>query len=65
MLHDLEAGRRLELDWLTGAVVRLGAERGIATPVSAELYEALATHKDGVAAQGREAASPAGGLPTG
>ena len=28
MLHDLEAGRRLELDWLTGAVVRLGAERG-------------------------------------
>ncbi len=29
MLHDLEAGRRLELDWLTGAVVRLGAERGV------------------------------------
>ena len=42
MLHDLEAGRRLELDWLTGAVVRLGAERGVATPASAEVYEALA-----------------------
>ena len=33
MLHDLEAGRRLELDWLTGAVVRLGAEAGVPTPV--------------------------------
>ena len=52
MLHDLEAGRRLELDWLTGAVVRLGAEAGVATPVSTEVYEALAPLKDGAAAQG-------------
>ena len=50
MLHDLEAGRRLELDWLTGAVVRLGAEHGVATPISAEVYEALAPLKDGAAA---------------
>lgn len=50
MLHDLEAGRRLELDWLTGAVVRLGAEAGVATPVSAEAYHALAPLKDGAAA---------------
>lgn len=42
MLHDLEAGRRLELDWLTGAVVRLGAEAGVATPATAETYDALA-----------------------
>ncbi|MGD9511211.1 MAG: 2-dehydropantoate 2-reductase [Geminicoccaceae bacterium] len=50
MLHDLEAGKRLELDWLTGAVVRLGAEHGVATPVSAEVYEALAPLRDGAPA---------------
>jgi 2-dehydropantoate 2-reductase len=42
MLQDLEAGRRLELDWLTGAVVRLGTAAGIATPASREVYDALA-----------------------
>ena len=47
MLHDLEAGRRLELDWLTGAVLRLGAEAGVATPVSAEVYETLAPLREG------------------
>ena len=51
MLQDLEAGRRLELDWLTGAVVRLGAEAGVATPVSTEVYNALAPLKDGAAAE--------------
>jgi 2-dehydropantoate 2-reductase len=49
MLHDLEAGRRLELDWLTGAVLRLGAEAGVATPVSAEVYDALAPMREGAA----------------
>ena len=32
MLEDLERGRRLELPWLSGAVVRLGREVGVATP---------------------------------
>ena len=41
MLHDLEAGRRLELDWLNGEVVRLGAALGVATPASAEVVAAL------------------------
>jgi 2-dehydropantoate 2-reductase len=41
MLQDLEAGRRLELDWLTGAVVRLGEAAGVPTPASREAYEAL------------------------
>ncbi len=50
MLHDLEAGRRLELDWLTGAVVRLGAEAGVEVPASREAYEELAPFKDGSAA---------------
>jgi 2-dehydropantoate 2-reductase len=47
MLHDLEAGRPLELDWLTGAVVRLGAEAGVATPASKEAYQALAPFRHG------------------
>jgi len=47
MLHDIEAGRRTELDWLTGAVVRLGREHGVPTPKSAEVYAALAPVKDG------------------
>ncbi len=33
MLHDLELGRRLELQWLNGAVVRLGREAGVPTPI--------------------------------
>ena len=32
MLEDLERGRRLELPWLSGAVVRLGKEVGVAAP---------------------------------
>ena len=32
MLSDLERGRPLELPWLSGAVVRLGAEKGVPTP---------------------------------
>ena len=42
MLHDLEGGRPLELDWLTGAVCRLGREHGVATPATDEAYAALA-----------------------
>ena len=33
MLQDLERGRPLELPWLSGAVVRLGEERGVSTPI--------------------------------
>ena len=53
MLQDLEAGRRLELDWLTGAVVRLGEEAGVATPASREVYEALAPFRLGAAGERR------------
>ncbi len=41
MLVDLEHGRRLELDWLNGTVVRLGQEFGVATPSHAEVCDAL------------------------
>ena len=33
MLEDLERGRRLELPWLSGAVVRIGQEAGVPTPI--------------------------------
>ena len=33
MLEDLERGRRLELPWLSGAVVRLGRDVGVPTPI--------------------------------
>jgi len=42
MHRDLVDGRPSELHELLGAVVRLGREAGVATPVSAELYAALA-----------------------
>ncbi len=41
LLNDLEAGKRLELDWLTGAVLRLGAKHGIPVPVTAAYHRAL------------------------
>lgn len=47
MLHDLEAGRPLELPWLTGAVVRLGAESGVPTPASAAVSRELEPFVEG------------------
>ena len=52
MLHDLEAGRRLELDWLTGAVVRLGSAVGVPTPVTAEVHAMLAPFQHGQPSSG-------------
>jgi 2-dehydropantoate 2-reductase len=47
MLHDLEAGNRLELDWLTGKVVSLGRELGVPTPASEAVYAAVKLHRMG------------------
>lgn len=41
LLHDLERGNRLEVEFLSGAVARIGAERGVATPVHRTIYAAL------------------------
>lgn len=41
MSVDLLAGRRLELPWLSGAVVRKGGELGVPTPASAFICKAL------------------------
>jgi 2-dehydropantoate 2-reductase len=45
MLEDLEAGRALELDYLSGAIVRLGEQRGVPTPFHRMACRALAMHK--------------------
>lgn len=50
MAHDLAAGRRLEAPWLCGAVVRLGRERGVPTPVNQTIYAALLPYANGAAA---------------
>ena len=47
MLHDLVAGNRLEAPWLCGAVVRLGQEAGVPTPVNATVYAALLPYVNG------------------
>lgn len=41
LLLDLEAGRRLELEAMTGTVVRYGRSAGVATPVHNVIYAAL------------------------
>ena len=47
MLHDLEAGNRLELDWLTGKIVELGKRHGIPTPASEPVYTMVKLHRMG------------------
>ncbi len=47
MLNDLSRGGRLELPWLSGAVVRMGTELGIPTPVHRAIAAALAPYVDG------------------
>jgi 2-dehydropantoate 2-reductase len=41
MANDLEAGNRLELDWLAGKVVALGRKYTIATPTQETVYAIL------------------------
>jgi len=50
MFQDLEAGRRLEIDFLSGAVVRLGAEKGVETPIHRTAWIAIKPWKNGPAA---------------
>lgn len=47
MAIDLERGNRLELPWLSGAVVRLGKELGVPTPVHAFICAILKLHQEG------------------
>lgn len=47
MRQDLDAGRRLELEGISGTVVRLGTKHGIATPVHDVAYACLKPFVDG------------------
>ena len=47
MAQDLLRGSRLELEWLSGAVVRRGDRIGLSTPVHSTLYAALAPFAGG------------------
>ena len=44
MYHDLKAGNRLEVAWLSGAVARFGDEVGVATPINQTVFAALRPH---------------------
>lgn len=47
MHHDLERGNRLEVDWLSGAVVELGRAAGVPTPANQAVCDILALHAAG------------------
>ena len=47
LLHDLERGNRVEIDWLAGKVVALGRELGMPTPANASVYAMLKLHRMG------------------
>jgi 2-dehydropantoate 2-reductase len=45
MLQDLRAGRRTEIDYLTGYLVRLAGELDIPVPMNLELLKEIKTHE--------------------
>jgi 2-dehydropantoate 2-reductase len=47
LLHDLERGNRLELDWLAGKVVEFGRALSVPTPANEAVYAILKLHRLG------------------
>ena len=47
MAHDLERGNRIEVEWLSGGVVKLGKEAGVATPANESVCTMLAPYTQG------------------
>jgi 2-dehydropantoate 2-reductase len=47
MHHDLEKGSRLEVEWLSGDVVKRGNNAGVATPVNRAIFNVLLLHAEG------------------
>ena len=47
MHHDLERGNPLEVEWLSGGVVRLGKAVGVPTPANRAVCDILALHAAG------------------
>ena len=55
MANDLEAGNRLEVDWLAGKVATLGRKYGIPTPAQETVYAILKPYRMG---RGHASAAP-------
>jgi 2-dehydropantoate 2-reductase len=51
MLHDLEAGNRLEAPWLCGAVARMSAAADLEAPLNRAIYAALKPFVNGSASK--------------
>jgi 2-dehydropantoate 2-reductase len=47
MYHDLQSGKPLELPWLSGGVVELGAEAKVPTPLNRAVRDVLILHVNG------------------
>jgi 2-dehydropantoate 2-reductase len=47
MYHDLQQGKPLELAWLSGAVVDIGAAVGVPTPMNRAVRDVLLLHAHG------------------
>jgi len=47
MHHDLNAGKRLEVSWLSGGVARLGEQAGVPTPMNRAVWDILTLHEAG------------------
>jgi 2-dehydropantoate 2-reductase len=47
MYHDLQSGKPLELPWLNGSVVDLGAAAGVPTPMNRAVRDVLILHAKG------------------
>jgi 2-dehydropantoate 2-reductase len=47
MHHDLEHGNPLEVEWLSGGVVKLGEQVGVPTPANRAVWDILALHAGG------------------
>jgi 2-dehydropantoate 2-reductase len=47
MYHDLQTGKPLELPWLNGGVVDLGAAAGVPTPMNRAVRDVLILHANG------------------
>jgi 2-dehydropantoate 2-reductase len=47
MAHDLARGNRLEVEWLSGGVVQLGAAAGVPTPANRAVWDILALYAEG------------------
>jgi 2-dehydropantoate 2-reductase len=50
MHHDLQQGRPLEVRWLAGGVVDLGAAVGVPTPANRAVRDILILHAGGLPA---------------